>query len=89
MKALLFLLLAALLLSGCVYVNDLKNKTVKVGVGIKDKVQGFKESVQQYWACMEGCYFMQQIHEQRYHINITKEDHDACAAMCWSQYGGS
>lgn len=61
-RLLIFLLLfMAILLSGCSYINDAKNKTLKIGIGVKDKVMSFKESMQQYWACMDGCLFMQEI----------------------------
>ena len=88
MKRVLLLVVLAILLSGCLYINDVKNKTLKVGIGVKDKVMSFKESMQAYWACMDGCYFMQEIHKEKFGINITKEDHDACAAICWEKYGG-
>ncbi len=88
MKRVLLLVVLAILLSGCLYINDVKNKTLKVGIGVKDKVMSFKESMQAYWACMDGCLFMQKIHEEKYGLNMTKEDHDICAAMCWEQYGG-
>ena len=81
MKRVLLLIVLVLLLSGCSYVNDAKNGTLKIGIGVKDKMLA-------YWACMDGCYFMQKIYEEKYGLNMTKEDHDACAAICWEQYGG-
>ena len=96
MKKLLILLIAlALLFSGCSYIIDVKNKTIKVLQDGKGKVsevfnsaKNFKDSMLGYWACMDGCYFMQKIHEEKYGLNITKEDHDICAAICWEKYGG-
>ncbi|WP_456469680.1 hypothetical protein [Archaeoglobus sp.] len=80
-RLLIFLLLfIALVLSGCSITEKAKQA--------KDSVLSFKESMQAYWACMDGCLFMQKIHEEKYGLNMTKEDHDICAAMCWSKYGG-
>ena len=46
------------------------------------------EKVKLAWACMDGCSNMQELYELKYGINMTKEDHDACAEICWQQYGG-
>ncbi len=81
MRAYILALIVALLIAGC---SEVKYKAEELG----EKVSGLKESVQQYWACMDGCYFMQEIHKEKFGINITKEDHDACAAICWEKYGG-
>ena len=81
-RLLIFLLLfIALVLSGCSITEKAKQA--------KDSVLSFKESMQAYWACMDGCLFMQKIHEEEYGLNMTKENHDICAAMCWSKYGGN
>lgn len=72
-------IVVSLLLSGCSITEKAKQA--------KDSVLSFKESMLAYWACMDGCSNMQEIFRDKYGIEILKEDHDACAAMCWEKYG--
>lgn len=35
------------------------------------------------WQCGFGCYFMMKVYEEKYNINVTREDFETCMDKCW------
>ena len=94
------MVLLAIALSGCEEKNvkDIVNRVQEVNVEeivknvqkevkkVPEKITGETDKLRLFWACMDGCLIMQKLHEKKYGINATKEDHDLCADICWKLY---